>query len=340
MPRTSLPDHLGEAFSVADAARLGVTRDRMRAKDLEQPFRGVRTRVVPPGAGIGSAPPSASSGVRHYETHRTAGFFERARAEEVARIRALAQRGVPGQFFSHRSAALLWGAPLPHRDRPELHLSVFAPARSPRVAGVIGHAFSRDRCTLVESDGIPLTSASSTWAALGGLSLSELIAAGDFFVRRWRAGHGRRNVGRPPHATVLELAEAVELGHWPGQAKLRRALTLIREDSWSPRESATRVALVLAGLPEPELNVDVHDGSGRFIGCVDLLYRRYRVAIEYQGEQHAESFAEDVERVERLRAEKWIVIQVTKALARNPRVLAVRVADALRERGWNGRPLA
>ena len=118
--------------------------------------------------------------------------------------------------------------------------------------------------------------------------------------------------------------------------RLRTALKLVREDSWSPRESTTRVTLVMAGLPEPELNIDVYDRNGIFIGCSDMAYPRYKVGVEYHGQQHAERYAQDIERLERFRADGWEILQVTKAVERRPETLVARVTWALRKRGWNG----
>lgn len=315
--RTDLPTVLGTSFSTTSAIRLGVTPGRLRNRELLRPFRGVRVQR--------DAPMTP-------ETSR----YERSRRAEIALISALAQRLVPGQFFSHRSAAVLWGVPLPHRETPALHLSVHQPMRAPRVSGVVGHAVERGRCTIRESIGMPVASPGHTWAMLGDLTVEQLVIAGDFLVRVHRPGYGRPDVGRDPLTSIEELAAIVELGRWRGIARLRRALPLLRVDSWSPQESVTRVTLVRAGLPEPELNCDIFDESGCFLGCVDMAFRRYRVIVEYQGIVHAESYAEDVERLERLQTAGWTVIQVTRELSRNRAQLVARVAAALREHGWDG----
>lgn len=267
--------------------------------------------------------------------------FAQTASREGALIRALGSNLADGHFFSHRSAALLWGIPLPYRPGPDLHLAAVAPQSAPRIRGVMGHQFPPGRVATGRPQRFPATDPASTFVTLGSsLTLPALVAAGDYLVRMNRKGHGRRNAGRPPIATIDELATAVHLGRWQGASKLRRALELIREDAWSPRESLTRIALVEAGLPEPELNVDLFDRAGVFLGCVDMVYPRYKLIIEYQGVQHSETYAADIERFERLRAEGWIVLQVTKALANNAQSLTVRVAQALRSRGWDGNPLA
>ncbi|MGL1521349.1 hypothetical protein ACSTIE_23430, partial [Vibrio parahaemolyticus] len=69
-------------------------------------------------------------------------------------------------------------------------------------------------------------------------------------------------------------------------SKVRRlALDLAVDGSESPKESALRVLLVMAGLPTPECNVEIFDGS-RFVARVDLLYRAARLVIEYDGDYH------------------------------------------------------
>lgn len=136
--------------------------------------------------------------------------------------------------------------------------------------------------------------------------------------------------GGPHSRRVVELAAAASAGRRIGAARLREAIDWIREDSWSARESELRYLLVSSGFPDPELNVDLFDDDGRFLGCWDLVYRAQKVAIEYHGRQHAESWGADVERAARLRAEGWIVIDVTAETLRAPEVLLQRIRRALR----------
>lgn len=291
-------------------------KSRLRASDVEILFQG--TRVV-----RADFPPPSDS-------------FDAAKDHELALIRALGTRLTEHQFFSHRSAALLWRAPLPHRYKPELHVSATVPLGAPRIKGVIGHRLLPSRVQLREVAGLRLLSPASTFATLGELPLEDLVILGDYFARRCRAGVGRKNVGKPALATVDEMGAAVSLGRWPGVPRLRSALSLVREDSWSPRESLTRLLLVRGGLPEPELNVDLFGRGGEFLACVDMAYRQYRVVIEYQGELHSASYAADIERIERLRAAGWVVIQVTKTLLAHSPTLLARVARELHRQGWGG----
>lgn len=262
--------------------------------------------------------------------------FELAEDRELALIRALGARLDSGHFFSHRSAALLWQAPMPHAAAPHPHVSAFNPRRTPRIAHVRSHTFEQGRVAVTRAHGLQLLTPASTFVTLGTLDLPRLVAVGDYFLRCYRSGHGRKDAGKPALATRAELAEAVALGRWPGMAKLRQALELVREDSWSPRETLTRLILISAGLPEPELNVDIYDDAGVFLGCSDMVYRKYRVIVEYQGKQHAHTYAEDIERLERLRQNGWDTLQVTNTLFAQPAVLAARASIALRKGGWRG----
>lgn len=318
-----LPDGLGNVFPVSEALAAGVSRERLSRSDLRTPFHGVRARRL------------------HEHGEESDDPFEAQAEQRRRRAREYAPRLRPGQFFSHETAAALWRAPLPlARIGPRLatgeeipvHVSGLGAAPLVRTRGVAAHRARAATSAVTVIDGMPATTAASTWASLGGLALLDLVALGDYFCRAWRPGPGRPNAGMPSIATPDELRIAVDSGRRVGIRRLRQAIKLIRTDSWSPRESAVRCHLVLAGLPEPELNHDVYDDSGRFLACVDLAYPERRVAIEYHGMLHRDRYAADVERIAALRAAGWIVIEVTAALFRTPDGLVARVRAALRGR--------
>ncbi|WP_029151115.1 hypothetical protein [Microbacterium indicum] len=214
----------------------------------------------------------------------------------LAAARAYAPLLRPDQFFSHTTAAAIWGAPV-HLADERIHVSVFGDRSLPRAAGVFGHRSSPVLTTTRDITGLRVSSPASTWASLDALSVIELVQIGDHLCRVWRRGRGRPHAGRAPIATPEELRRALDAGRHLGASRLREALGLIRLDSWSPRESRTRVEL------------------------------------EYQGEMHASSYAADIERIERLRAHGWEMIQATKATGSGD--LARRVRIALLARGAN-----
>jgi hypothetical protein len=82
-------------------------------------------------------------------------------------------------------------------------------------------------------------------------------------------------------------AYAATLGTWTGIPQARKALTLARENSWSPQETRLRLLWAdVAGLPEPMCNPPVFDRSGRHVGTPDLLDPVAGVAAEYEGVLH------------------------------------------------------
>ncbi|WP_164234694.1 hypothetical protein [Microbacterium hydrocarbonoxydans] len=322
--RKPLPSELGDVFSVRAATALGVSAHQLRSPDLGRPFRGARTRPEQAPSPADDSPYAAQA-----EARRRA-------------ARAYAPLLQPGQFISHHSAAALWRAPLPllrdedglvvADDAIPLDVSTFGDGHLIRASGVFAHRARTSTSTISRIDGILVADAETTWASLGTLSIIDLVALGDYFCRVWSPGAGRPNVGMPPISTVARLEHAARSGRRVGIRRLREALPLIRTDSWSPRESAVRCHLVFAGLPEPQLNVDVHSDDGRFLGCVDLAYPELKIAIEYQSVLHTSRYSADVERLARLRAHGWIVIEVTAALLADPDAMVDRVRDAIRRR--------
>ena len=86
----------------------------------------------------------------------------------------------------------------------------------------------------------------------------------------------------------------------------------------SPRETRLRLALVDAGLPEPEVQCRL-DPSNRHAPTVDLGYRPWRLALQYEGEHHrtAEQQARDVLRDRWCADHDWLSIKVMWADARD-----------------------
>jgi hypothetical protein len=236
-------------------------------------------------------------GAAHLDPDEDEDPFARQARERLSRIHACVPRLRDGQFLCRESAAALWHAPLP-------------------LAMKDGIAVPGDR--------LPVHI-----GVFGTVPLVDLVALGDYFCRAWRDGPGRPDSGRAPLATLDEFRLAIGSGRRVGIVRLREAVELVREDSWSPRESALRCLIVFAGLPEPALNHDVYDSRGRFLGCVDLAYPERKIAIEYHGVLHHSRYARDVERIAALRAAGWTVIEVTAALFSDQVELLRRIRRAL-----------
>lgn len=271
-----------------------MSRRRTRARDLTAPFRGIRATYEP--------------------------------ATHAERCAAYVPRLGDGQFFTHLSAAVLWGIPLAEEfERAEgVHIGAVRPGHPPRAAGVVGHLLPA--ATEIRIKGrMPLLNPSDTWAYLGTvLPHEQLVVAGDFLVRR-----------KGPLATLggLQLAASARR---PGIRAARLALLDVRPGTDSPKESELRLMLIGAGLPEPVIGHTVKDADGGFIATPDLAYVRERIAIEYEGRVHFTDprvYAEDIVRYEMLEAAGWLVIRVVaRDLGYRRGILISRVTQALERR--------
>lgn len=124
------------------------------------------------------------------------------------------------------------------------------------------------------------------------------------------------------------LACADEKRGVPGVRRLRTTMELVDAGAESPQETRVRLLLVAAGLPAPETQIEFRDLRLR----VDMGWREWKVAVEYDGIQHwsdARQRAWDIERVALLEAAGWAVIRVSAAMLRRPELLVTRVRDKL-----------
>ncbi|MGN6407416.1 MAG: endonuclease domain-containing protein, partial [Curtobacterium sp.] len=163
------------------------------------------------------------------------------------------------------------------------------------------------------------------------LDLVDLVVIGDHLV------------GRSGLATIDELARAIRPGARASRTA-RGALDLIRVGAESAMETRVRLAVVDAGFPEPQLNIDVHDGAGVFLGRVDMAWPELRIALEYDGDHHREreTFHHDQRRRNGFEVNGWLVIHVTATDAARPAVMfeRLRQAFALRAGGTRGQSIA
>lgn len=155
----------------------------------------------------------------------------------------------------------------------------------------------------------------------------DLIKIGDWLLQR-------------RHMTVESLLARIHGESWRLGARAALAIVPHLEPlSRSLKESETRVVLEFSGLPRPEVNGDVFDGDGSFLGCGDLVYRLWKLLIEYEGRQHAfddAQFRRDIDRYDGFRRVKWDYIQVTNTTLARPRTFVRQVHQRLVARGYVG----
>lgn len=286
-------------FTVAEGMRGGLTRKRLRNRSLDRSIWGVRR---------------AATDTRTLDD----------------RCRMLALRMPPAAFFSHATAALLLGAPLPPgmERSPLLHIAIAAPGRAPHARGVRGHELGIGDGDVTATRGIRHTSAARTWCDLAAvLSLHDLVAVGDYLIHR-----------RLPLTSREELATIARrfIGR-RGMRRMREALPLLNDRAESHPESVLRVILELAGLPTPSINRDIVDTDDGFIARTDFTFKAFRLILEYQGDYHRKSkeqWRKDMTRRSRLEAEGWQVMELNADDLKDPGELVARIRSVLIRRGW------
>ncbi len=223
----------------------------------------------------------------------------------------------PDTAASHTTSLALRGLDIGRHDT--LHLSGH---RRPEhdVAGVVLHRRSV-RLNTVLVDGVPTLGPLRTFVdAATVLSMRDLLAVGDWLVFN-------------EHVDLLDLRAYAIASHLDGVRKARRIAPLVRERVASVYESHVRWDLHAAGLPEPEVNVDILDDHGTWLARGDLVYRRWKILVEYDGWQHerdAEQRQRDHLRREALEAAGWRVIVITVEDMRRPGTVVSRVRQAIR----------
>lgn len=315
-----LPEHLhGTVFTLDELTDVlgDRARHRVRAADVERLGRALyRHRPAPSNSSRDDASVSGSEDLARAEHPGSPALpWDR----DVA---AALQRDRLDVVLTDLSAAQLQGLPLPWwaEKTATLHLTTSRTHRIDR-PGVVTRRREVDRSHLVICRGLRCTSPVRTlWdlcAPTSGLSLEDLVVIADSLMpQEWIEGFGLGEVrmGRADLTAVLD-----QIGRFRGVRRARRVVELMREAVGSPQETRTRLALVEAGLPEPEVAVMLTDDAGRAGPTVDLAYRRWRLVIQYEGAHHRsrEQQERDVARDRWCERNGWRVVKVTAADLKN-----------------------
>ncbi|HEY8797892.1 MAG TPA: DUF559 domain-containing protein [Candidatus Dormibacteraeota bacterium] len=232
-------------------------------------------------------------------------------------LTGVARRLPTGAAFSGRTAAWLHGLDLPPCDPIEVTMPESGGSSRRAGAAVCRAALGTDEIVLRRR--LPTTSALRTSLDLGGRTpLTEGVVAADLFL----------------HAELVSMDElrnyVAEHPGVKGVARLRRVVGLAEPEAESPMETRLRMLLVNAGLPRPEVQVSIHDASGRFIGRPDLLYRKHCLAIEYDGGNHRDRMVEDNRRQNGLVGAGYRLLRFTAAdVYAAPDTVAMQVRHSL-----------
>ena len=290
-------DDVPAPFRVRDGLQNGLTRKHLRsAREWDAPFRGIR-------APVGSS------------------------ADLASRCRALATVLDEGTAFSHTTALRLLGVEVPWTLADDADIHVVTQRQESRVdrPGVVAHRSRQSFLETTTVDGLLVTSPAQTFVHVGTMLRmpDDVVVLGDAMMRRKHA--------LTTTAALTDIAERTF--KIKGIAQVREQIRSMRPGTDSSTETRTRLALVDANLPCPQVNEIVRDPDGRYVKRVDLLYPQYKIAIEYDGDQHRTDPAQwrdDIRRRRLLEDLGWIVIVVVVDDLRDPGLLVSRVRTAIR----------
>lgn len=231
-------------------------------------------------------------------TRLTRGVHVIGRPDERSSLRGLLLVLPPGSAFSCQTAARIWSLPVVPAPTSTVHVRTPSQVRRTGVQAHVGPPGE-----IVERDGLAVTTPIATFLDLAvHLEDRWLLAFGDALVRKG-------------YATTSELASSLDrTPRRRGSARVRRVAQLVRGGVDSPMEPLLRHVLLAAGLPEPTINVNVHDSHGGWIARPDLSYPERRIAIEYDGRHHFDDrrqWENDIARRHNLEDEGWVVRTAT-----------------------------
>lgn len=287
---------------------------------LNVPFRSARAHA----AGLG---PEQLRGARFTRLFRDVYVSAGLPLTHDLRCRGAALVLPAGAVFCGLTAARLYGVPVPDRD-DRLHVAVPTEnVTAPRREGFAVHRCALPREQTRVHQGLPVTSPERTFIDLSAtLDRVDRVILGDALLAR----------GLTSPEAVAKIARASR-----GRRGVRRAvdaLPLLEPGADSPMETRVRLIIVDAGLPRPLANVNVRDDWGEWIARPDLLYRRARIIIEYEGGHHrtdARQFSRDLARGDILAQHGYLVLRFeARHVFREPHRIVDAVATALRRRGY------
>jgi hypothetical protein len=175
----------------------------------------------------------------------------------------------PGPVLSHASAARFHRLVLPRAIDAEVRVTDTVQWRS-------GRGYRVARASLPSADVVP-------WQAFGATSVARtLVDCGrewsqlDTVIAMDAALYGGLVARRELHEAVLAARNR------PGIAGAARAYGLSDGRAESPLETKGRLAVLAAGLPAFEPQVELHDERG-FVARVDGWYDEAAVALEFDG---------------------------------------------------------
>ena len=182
--------------------------------------------------------------------------------------------------MSHESAAALWRLPrvAPWPDR--VHVLERSSGAGRATSKLIRHPVGVPHHAQI-LDGIRVTDLARTAVDVAATnSFVEGVTALDAALRRTLHPHDEVPRTRLTRTDLLDELRRIPLTH--GRAKARRAIEFADGRADRPGESISRVSMSIAGLPAPQLQVELRGASGRLY-IVDFWWPQFAHIGEFDG---------------------------------------------------------
>ena len=196
------------------------------------------------------------------------------------RIEAVALATDHDLVVSHESAASLWRLPRIEAWPTRVHVLERAGGAGRVNSKLVRHPVGMPRHS-VRLDGIRATDLARTAVDIAATnSFIEGVTTLDAALRRTL----HPAIGVPRTLLTLEdlAAEVQRIPLRHGQAKASRAIDFADGRADRPGESMSRVSMSIAGIPAPQLQVELQGASGRWY-AVDFWWPEFRHIGEFDG---------------------------------------------------------
>ncbi|WP_432885632.1 type IV toxin-antitoxin system AbiEi family antitoxin domain-containing protein [Kribbella sp. CA-245084] len=232
----------------------------------------------------------------------------------------MARERLGAVVVSHQSAALFHGLPVWGTDLTAAHFTRVGTGQSRRGRGIRVHRGALAADEIVELNGLQVTACERAvveTACTTSYEVGVVLADGAL---------------RMGLTTRERLAAVVRRHrHWRGLPAASAAVQFADGRSESVGESRLRVLMANHGLPAPELQVEIRDEAGRFIGRVDFLLGT--LVVEFDGAMKygdtANAVLAEKRREDRLRERGYGMIRISWADLAQPHDTAARLWRAM-----------
>lgn len=241
----------GGAFTTSEAAACGYSTDAVRAFVRDGTWLRLR---------------------RGTYTHRAAYLALDGIGRHVVDIHAALLAFGRRVVVSHTSAVVLHGVATWAVDLSLVHLTRVDGGSSRICHGVQHHVGDLRDCEVTQVCGIPVVVPERAIVETAGLcSFEQAVVMADHAL----------HTGLVTRERLRAQVEASR--DWPGSRNTGAAVGFADGRSESVGESRARVLMYEEGLPEPELQKEIYDASGRLVGRVDFYFPEHQTVIEFDG---------------------------------------------------------